>query len=469
MTHAPCLKELAARKGLVDRQAPYWNILEYCRHIGIEKRRGRPVFWLARVRKKDGRYKQYRLAEDVLSSRNGLDYDEAAILANQWFNLPETKAIAAASYPVGTTTVLFYSRNRNCFTVGDALLDYVEWKRIAATRTTLETLVSLINYHLIPRCGDLKPEDLSGSFLTEFCRDVLETPPKRGNQPVGVKVKLEHIDLDALRRRKGTLNTLLSILKYALQMAWENGDIESERVWRRIRRVPNSVLPRQLFLSRKQCRKLISECRADLADLVRAALYTGCRVSELSEIRVRDVGRNCFGVFVGPGKSRKPRHVYLPIEGMRFFIERCQGLEDDQRVFTTLSGHQWARRYRHLFRSAVCRAGLPDSFVFHGLRHTYASQLVQAGAPLMIVARQLGHANTDTVSRTYGHLSCSSIESEIQQRFAVLEGQSTRYDNQIKRIKTSLQAEHVDLPLSSWPRSNYSKFSGELLQQLKWR
>jgi hypothetical protein len=54
------------------------------------------------------------------------------------------------------------------------------------------------------------------------------------------------------------------------------------------------------------------------------------------------------------------------------------------------------------------------------LRHTYASQLVQAGAPLTVVAEQLGHANTVTVSRTYGHVSPQVREAEVRQRFTVL-------------------------------------------------
>ena len=66
-------------------------------------------------------------------------------------------------------------------------------------------------------------------------------------------------------------------------------------------------------------------------------------------------------------------------------------------------------------------AGLSDRLVFHSLRHTYASQLVQAGTPLPVVAQQLGHATTDTVSRTYGHRAPSTLEAEIRSRFAPLD------------------------------------------------
>jgi integrase len=89
------------------------------------------------------------------------------------------------------------------------------------------------------------------------------------------------------------------------------------------------------------------------------------------------------------------------------------------------SRRAWDSNHKHLFRAAVRASGLPEGFVFHGLRHTYASQLVQAGTPLVIEARQLGHSNTDTFSRTYGHLSCDTNAADLARRFAVLEPMSS--------------------------------------------
>lgn len=40
----------------------------------------------------------------------------------------------------------------------------------------------------------------------------------------------------------------------------------------------------------------------------------------------------------------------------------------------------------------------------HGLRHTAASVMLSAGVPLIIVSRQLGHANPNITATTYAHL-----------------------------------------------------------------
>ena len=65
-------------------------------------------------------------------------------------------------------------------------------------------------------------------------------------------------------------------------------------------------------------------------------------------------------------------------------------------------------------RSACQRAKIAPSVSFHILRHTWASLAVMAGAPLMVVARNLGHADTRMVERHYGHLAPSFIADAIR-------------------------------------------------------
>jgi integrase len=58
---------------------------------------------------------------------------------------------------------------------------------------------------------------------------------------------------------------------------------------------------------------------------------------------------------------------------------------------------------------ALLRAGLVDDagtplIAFHGLRHTAASIVLGAGVPLIVVSRQLGHADPQITARVYAHL-----------------------------------------------------------------
>jgi predicted amidohydrolase YtcJ len=93
--------------------------------------------------------------------------------------------------------------------------------------------------------------------------------------------------------------------------------------------------------------------------------------------------------------------------------------------------------------------------VFHGLRHTYASDLVRAGATLDVVARQLGHANTRTVSDTYGHLSGHFREEQVQAMFSPL---SPKYVEASEREADQLAAMRDSFGNCDW--RDYGKAMG---------
>lgn len=459
----PDLSSLKAIKDLPERGAPYWTIIEYCRHLGIQKSHNKPIFWVARVRRKDGGYTQNQLSPALDESGWITNPDDARRQARKWFASQNITTIASDPYPVGGNQKLKYANKGPVFTVGDALRDYVEWKRLVATTSNFAVLLSLINHHIVHRLGDLPAEQVNNRVIAKFCRSVIETPPKRGNQLHKNFVAMDTLNSEQLRKRKKTINALLSILRISLRMAWENGDVETERPWRSIRRMPCADVPRHIFLTRSQCRVLIDHCREDLAHLVRAALYSGCRVSELARMRVGDVGAGVMGLYVRPGKSGRGRYVLLPSEGMSFFLNHAMGRTESDFLFRMQSGRAWDGNHKHLFKAAVVAASLPNAFVFHGLRHTYASQLVQAGTPLAVVATQLGHSNTDTVSRTYGHLCCDSIEAHLARGFAPLDANATIDDQAIDALKQDVQLGSRPLKHGcSWPKSNFalSDFTG---------
>lgn len=60
------------------------------------------------------------------------------------------------------------------------------------------------------------------------------------------------------------------------------------------------------------------------------------------------------------------------------------------------------------------KISLPKSFVFHCLRHTYASLLLRSNTPPIVVARQLGHLNIETTLRTYGHVTDDFMDHEFR-------------------------------------------------------
>ena len=47
--------------------------------------------------------------------------------------------------------------------------------------------------------------------------------------------------------------------------------------------------------------------------------------------------------------------------------------------------------------------GMPD-ITFHALRHTHASQLIDAGVDIVTIAKRLGHSSPNITLKVYAHL-----------------------------------------------------------------
>lgn len=59
------------------------------------------------------------------------------------------------------------------------------------------------------------------------------------------------------------------------------------------------------------------------------------------------------------------------------------------------------------FTAFVKRTGLPKVTV-HSLRHTYASLMIADGIPLIVISKQLGHAQASTTNNIYAHVIASA-------------------------------------------------------------
>jgi integrase len=120
-------------------------------------------------------------------------------------------------------------------------------------------------------------------------------------------------------------------------------------------------------------------------------------------------------VHVRTSKSGKGRHIVLNDEGAALFRSLTAGKAGDATLLTKGDGSRWGPCHQaHPMAKACARASIKPAASFHILRHTWASLAVMAGAPLMVVARNLGHADTRMVERHYGHLAPSYIADAIR-------------------------------------------------------
>ena len=79
------------------------------------------------------------------------------------------------------------------------------------------------------------------------------------------------------------------------------------------------------------------------------------------------------------------------------------------------NGNRWNTSEQSRPMKEACEQGkITPRLSFHILRHSWASLAVMAGVPLLVVAKNLGHADTRMVEKHYGHLAPSYIADAIR-------------------------------------------------------
>jgi integrase/recombinase XerC len=145
-------------------------------------------------------------------------------------------------------------------------------------------------------------------------------------------------------------------------------------------------------------------------------LYSsGLRVSELTSLNLESVDRH-LGVVRVVGKGDKERVVPIggkAVEALDAYLGRRQELlgrrEAHGALFLNNRGARLtSRSVARLLMRYVRHCNLSRTMSPHGLRHTFATHLLDAGADLRAVQEMLGHASLSTTQR-YTHLTVDKL------------------------------------------------------------
>jgi integrase len=136
-------------------------------------------------------------------------------------------------------------------------------------------------------------------------------------------------------------------------------------------------------------------------DIVVVLLDTGCRYSEIADIRWKDIDLKRRKIHIFRPKVQNESVLDMTDRVAEIITRRINAKDSAEFVFTNKSGGP--RGYaRQAIVKAMKRAKLGTTRI-HDLRHTFASRMVQAGLSLQEVAELLGHADIKT-TMIYAHL-----------------------------------------------------------------
>ena len=193
----------------------------------------------------------------------------------------------------------------------------------------------------------------------------------------------------------------------------------SRKLWERI---PEVMSPDMVEAFLRAPRRSDTYAWRDKA-MVEMLYATGCRASELSNLRMRDIHlseRYC----ICHGKGDKQRMVPLAtsaVTAIENYIKHQRG----KLAALAPRPPEWlllSRRGRRLRREAIwtlvkkyaVRVGAPPQVSPHTLRHSFATHMLAGGADLRQVQELLGHANIAT-TQIYTHVDRSRLQRIHQQ------------------------------------------------------
>ena len=370
-----------ARAKLIPRPKPYYRQIGPGKTLGYIRRAEADGSWLVRERI-GGNYKTRILgyADDtaLADGRDVLAFDQALRLVTN----PQ------ASAPVGRLTV---KRALDAYFVA-----------LAAKSKHAGEYQSAADKRIVPVLGDYRVDRLTKTSIEHWLAGLVHE---------------DEDDPDAKRRSQDTANRILTILKAALNKAFEDdaNNIPTDAAWRRVKPFQQVARSRDDDLDAKQVRLLIANAATfddALAHLIEAAYLTGARMGELAGCSVRDLDAARHTLRLD-GKTGQ-RIVSLTDETAAFLLRLANGRTLDAPLLPMADGERWPRSgHFRAVKRALALAKLPASASLYTLRHAHISRAIEAAMPLSLVAENCGTSLT-MIQRNYAHVLARTRRDTIQ-------------------------------------------------------
>jgi integrase len=200
-------------------------------------------------------------------------------------------------------------------------------------------------------------------------------------------------------RKPATVDRELQILHHMFCKAQEWGKALANPVKHHRPLRANNRRFRYLSLEEKD--RLLEVADDVLRPLLITALHTGFRRSELFQLTWRDADFRLGVMRVVHSKNGERRELPMT-DTLRDTLRQLPRHLDSEHIFPGKTGPRLVD-IRKRFHRALRDAGI-EGFVFHDLRHTFASHLVMAGVDLMTVKEFFGHKDIKMTLR-YAHLA----------------------------------------------------------------
>ena len=197
-----------------------------------------------------------------------------------------------------------------------------------------------------------------------------------------------------------SINLAISAIKFFYREVMKIGTIDEQHRPRHDGRLPQ-------VLSKEEIHKILENERNPKHRLLLMLVYSsGLRVSEVVALKREHIDLSRRVINVRLGKGRKDRCTLLSEKAAQFIAEYYEFFGIEKWLFPGQPPTRplTIRSAQHIFDKAVRRAEIRKKITIHGLRHTFATHLLESGTDIRYIQTLLGHANVRTTER-YTHIA----------------------------------------------------------------
>lgn len=136
----------------------------------------------------------------------------------------------------------------------------------------------------------------------------------------------------------------------------------------------------------------------------------GLRISELINLKIKDIDSNRMQIRVSQSKGKKDRYTLLSTKTLitlrQYFIE----YKPQVWLFEGINGDQYsARSIQNILKAALQKVGVKKRITVHSLRHSFATHLLENGTDLRYIQSLLGHESSKT-TEIYTHITTKGMD-----------------------------------------------------------
>jgi integrase len=206
--------------------------------------------------------------------------------------------------------------------------------------------------------------------------------------------------------RPATLNRYRSLMSLTFRLGIESDKVTANPARLVKRRLEDNERERYLSQSEEETlRAVIRERWPEHEPEFDIALNTGLRCGGMYKLTWANIDFERRVATERFGKNGKTRHLPLNEAAVAAFRKVRDGSDGSGLVFST-------KKPRHWFEKAIKQARI-ENFVWHDLRHTFASRLTMLGVPLRVVQKLMGHSSIQMTAR-YSHLAPGFEQAAVE-------------------------------------------------------